>query len=116
MGTQPPRMSYLVLFCQDLPASVRFYHDRLGLARVTDSPSFVQLDAGGARIGLHAADAARRTTGCNLHFDVPDVRRARADYAARGIAFGDVVRESWGASVARAVDPDGNTVELVQWE
>lgn len=115
-----PQLSYVVLFCADLPASLRFYRDGLGLPVSGPAPgpeaSFVMLAAGGVRLGLHAGSQERRTRDVNLHFAVPDVEAAVAACTARGVRFGGPPTDRpWGARVACAADPDGNEVELVQW-
>jgi catechol 2,3-dioxygenase-like lactoylglutathione lyase family enzyme len=110
-------LSYVTLFVSDLPACQRFYRDGLGLGVVHDSPNFVQLKTGGTTLALHAtSDPERCSRGVNLHFDVPDVAQAMAELGARGVSFDGAPKdEPWGARVARAHDPAGNSVEIVQW-
>lgn len=115
-----PHLSYIVLFCADLQASLAFYRDGLGLETTgpppTPAASFVLLTAGGVRLGLHAGAPERRTRNVNLHFAVTDVAAAAAACATRGVRFeGPPATRPWGAKVACASDPDGNAVELVQW-
>lgn len=111
------RLSYVTLFVTDLAACLEFYRDRLGLRVLHDSPSFVQLAAGAVALSLHAtSDPSRVSRGVNLHFDVPDLAAAAAALEELGIRFrGAPHDEPWGARVARAADPAGNEVELVQW-
>ncbi len=110
-------LSYVTLFVGDLEGCVRFYRDGLGLALLDASPSFVRFTTGGCTLALHGtSDPERRSRGVNLHFDVPDVAVAAAEAQARGVALdGEPKDEPWGARVVRALDPAGNTVELVQW-
>ncbi len=111
------RLSYVTLFVEDLEACRRFYGDGLGLALAHDSPSFVQFTTGASTLALHAMrDPARLSRGVNLHFDVADAAAAAAEVSQRGVRIeGELRDEPWGARVARAMDPAGNTVELVQW-
>lgn len=117
------RLSYVVFHVSDLPASLRFYRDGLGLETEHDSARFVRLCTPGAGpaeclLGLHAtSDPSSVTRGANVHFDVDDLDAAVRACAARGLHFADPPRtEPWGARTVRNADPDGNSVELVQWQ
>jgi hydroxymethylpyrimidine/phosphomethylpyrimidine kinase len=110
------RLSYVVLFCGDFDASLRFYRNLLGLEAEQQTAGFALLSAGPVRLGLHAARLGQISHGVNLHFEVADLETAVRTLTARGIAFeGPPRQEPWGAQVARMADPDGNVVEIVQW-
>ncbi len=100
-----------------------FYRDALGLAPLPEraQPGWVELDAGGVTVALHAIPEAiaasiavgdpplaRESAPIKLVFAVDDVAAARARLAASGAVMGDV--RSWGA--CDGVDPEGNVFQI----
>ena len=78
----------------DLPATVRFYRDAVGLPLLFEAPpGLAFFDCGGLRLMLAAPEggggAATPASGAALYFRVPDIRAAHARLAERGVAFAD---------------------------
>ena len=65
-----------MLFLRDVPRSVQFFRDGLGLPVTVASETFAEINAGGVVIGLKSSEsAAACTTGYSplLQFDVDDM-------------------------------------------
>lgn len=103
------------------PAMRSFYSEILGLPVRSDRDGFVNFDLGGGRltIATHSevsgpnADPARVMV--NLGVDGIDSLHQRLTNA--GVRFvRPPEREKWGGTVATLVDPDGNFVQLLEFE
>ncbi len=98
----------VLLYVKDLTAMTAFYRDALGLPVAGASPGWVELDAGGVRLGLHEIPAAiaagidagpaREETPFKLIFTAD-----AAQLAVRGVTL---IERPWGG--ADGVDPEGN--------
>lgn len=73
---------------RDLDRAVAFYRDVLGVRLITRFGPLAFFDLGGVRLLLERADDAAGT-GSVLYFAVPDIRAARDELTARGVAFED---------------------------
>ena len=110
-----------VMIGTDQPdALARFYGDILGLQRVPrfDDPVFL---AAGAHIRIlrHSAIAGPTPQPARIQINlfVHDVRTEWARIAPQGVPFvREPTLESWGGVVATMQDPDGNYVQLVQFD
>lgn len=124
MALPSPRLSNVILRVADLERSLAFWRDHLGLAAAGAAGGFAFLDAGAARIALHAVPPRDGEGGLSalteIVLEVPDVRVAHAELAARGVSFrtaprpvtGDAERELWACDCR---DPDGHLVSLTGW-
>src|SRR6185295_10998827 len=98
-----------MIYVKDLSRMTAFYGQTLGLKRVDDGryDSWVEFDAGGARVALHAIPAEiarhisisspatpREKDPVKLFFEVKDVEGERARLASLGVAM---VRRPWGS-------------------
>jgi len=100
-------------------AMARFYRDRLGLVPRTSKPDFINFDWAGVRLSIGVHDGvggrSRDPLRVMVNFAVDDVRALHARLAEDGVRF---IRppeaEAWGGQVATFVDPDGNTLQLMQ--
>ncbi len=112
-----------IVFAKDLPRLVAFYRDAFGLRVTTDSPMWVELDAGGAALGVHAipkpiADQIvvtsppkrREDTPIKLVFEVPDLDAAVAELAGRGAVMD--APNAWGS--CDGLDPEGNVFQIAR--
>lgn len=105
----------------DVDRAVAFYRDALRLRFLfAAGPRLAFLDAGGVRVMLSAPEAGF-TPGADsmvLYFTVPDIARAHADLAARGVPFVDAPHliarmpdhDLWMCFLR---DPDGHTIGLM---
>lgn len=86
----------------DLPRSVAFYRDSLGMKFLFEVPRMAFFDAGGVRLLLGLPENAELDHPSSiLYFKVPDIQGAAAALKARGVLF---VGEP--ALVARMADHD----------
>lgn len=112
-----------MIFVKDLDRMTRFYRDAIGLAPRTPSDDWVELDAGGATLALHAIPAelargitiadppvAREETPMKLVFEVADLDAARRHLISHGAVMFDV--RPWGA--CDGLDPEGNVFQIVR--
>lgn len=110
-----------MIYAKDMARMTAFYGDGFGLRVVTDSPGWVELDAGGTLLGLHAIPAEiakdivvtspparREDTPIKLIFEVPDLNAAVAHLTARGAVMDEPNR--WGS--CDGLDPEGNVFQI----
>ena len=113
-----------MIFVADLPRMLAFYRDGLGLVPrlATATDRWVELDAGGGVVALHAIPAEllatledltvppqpREDTPIKLIFETEDLEGARAHLATCGATMGEV--SSWGS--CDGLDPEGNVFQI----
>ena len=103
----------------DVAAARRFYGELLGLREIPAPKEFdfvaVWYDLGGTY--LHLLLKPQPDTVSPRHFclHVSDVAAARAHVAARGIQIDETVKIP-GADRFFIRDPDGNRIEILQWQ
>lgn len=112
------RLDLVFYWVSDLERAVSFYRDVLGLRLLRqDGATWAEFDAGGRRFALHLAGDGQPVGGggATAVFAVGDLNRAKTDLSSRGVTFvheGDV--EGY-ARFASFLDPDGNTVQLIEY-
>jgi catechol 2,3-dioxygenase-like lactoylglutathione lyase family enzyme len=104
----------------------RFYAKTLGLRLVSEDHFALVFDAAGTMVRVAVVQALRPAGYTVLGWIVPDIRRAVAALARKGITFRRYngleqdERGIWaspsGAQIAWFEDPDGNTLSLTQFE
>jgi predicted enzyme related to lactoylglutathione lyase len=102
----------------DMGRAVSFYRDVLGLRLVRqDADSWAQFDAGGMMFALHGAVDGRpvRPGGGTAVFAVDDLDQARTTLVDRGVRFGHQGEVQGYARFASFDDPDGNTVQIIEY-
>jgi catechol 2,3-dioxygenase-like lactoylglutathione lyase family enzyme len=103
----------------DVAASRHFYGELLGLREIPAPKTFdfvaLWYDLGGTY--LHLLLKPERDTISPRHFclHVSDIAAARAHVTARGIPIDETVKIP-GADRFFIRDPDGNRIEVLQWE
>jgi lactoylglutathione lyase len=116
---------FFEIFARDLIQSRAFYADAIGLIVKQESPAFIVMERGQARLHLVSRDhmpAVQRRRGCErmptacaveLCFEVPDIIKAH-DLASRsGHPMTEPLRDQpWGRSDFRMFDPDGVYVRV----
>lgn len=100
------------------PAMARFYRDTLGLTARTVKADFVNFDWRGVRLSVGVHDrvhgVSRDPLRVMINFAVDDIAAVHARLARAGVIFTRAPeREDWGGMVATFVDPDGNTIQLL---
>lgn len=112
-------IDHCTVLVTDLAAARHFYGTLLGLTEVPPPREFdfvaVWYDLGGQYV--HLLQKPHPDTPSPRHFclHVEDVAAARADLRAKGLAIDETVKIA-GADRFFVRDPDGNRVELLQWD
>jgi lactoylglutathione lyase len=118
-----------ILYARDLPRSIRFYRDLIGMTEsyrfpTEGEPSFVTLAWGTGSLGLGTYDVtpgleARDLRppvagrGFEICIYVPDVDALVARLKGDGLeALVEPMDQPWGERLAYVTDPEGNTVML----
>jgi glyoxylase I family protein len=107
----------------DLERARRFYRDVLGLTEVPTPPTFygtvgpVVWFAVGPQQQIHLLPARRADPPSPRHvaLQVTDAAAARQELAARGCAVEETTPIP-GADRFFTADPDGNRIEVIQWQ
>jgi catechol 2,3-dioxygenase-like lactoylglutathione lyase family enzyme len=106
---------HIMLMVKDIPQTVKFFHEGLGLPIKMSSPGWAELDANGTTIALHAAqENAQGGDSPILSFHVDDVYAAIATLEALGAQLEGRVREPSFGKVAAMRSPDGHLISLLQ--
>ena len=113
------RLDLVFYWVSDLGRAVDFYQGVLGLSLARrDADNWAEFDAGGRRFALHSAVDGQpvRPGGATAVFSVQDLDRAKAELSARGVEFGHEGDVAGYARFASFADPDGNTIQLIEYE
>ncbi len=118
------RLSVAILFAKDMQRMSEFYHEALGLplTAAPSLPGWVEFDAGGVRLALHAIPPrvakqieittpprAREETPIKLVFEVDDLGETRRRLAQHGATM----FEPKLSGSCDGLDPEGNVFQLV---
>ena len=106
----------LMVYVQDMPRSVAFYRDVLGLPLEMQSPGWSQFSLGnGLILGLHAArDQRQPAPGWVPGFGVDDIQGTKARLQEAGAAITSDYHDIPGGVTLGFSDPDGNTIDVAQ--
>jgi catechol 2,3-dioxygenase-like lactoylglutathione lyase family enzyme len=106
----PLDLRRVILFVDDLNAMTDFYEKKLGLRVSNREEGFVDFDAGGTKLALHAGVSnPGRTKIC---FFAADVSKARQELIDRGVRMGKDPGPGEGIKLCDGKDPEGNTFQL----
>jgi predicted enzyme related to lactoylglutathione lyase len=111
-------LDHVYYWTADMDRAVTFYQDTLGLVLVRrDGENWAEFDAGGRRFALHGAVEGRPVVpgGATAVFAVLDLDDARTRLGERGVEFGHEGEVQGFARFASFHDPDGNTVQLIEY-
>lgn len=102
---------------RDLPASVAFYGDTLGLHRSVYMPDrgFAEFETGNLTISVYTAEAwglGHKPNPNALALHVEDVAQARAELEGRGVRFEGEILDTGVCHMAFFSDPEGNAMML----
>ena len=103
------------------PAMRRFYVEILRLPVRSDRAGFVNFDLGGGRltVATHSEVSGSNATPARLmvNLRVEDIEAIHRRLSASGVRFVRTPeREKWGGMVATLVDPDGNYLQLLEFD
>lgn len=121
-----PTLTHIWLLVDDVPRSVRFYRDTLGLKLTSDLGQYAEfcvndqyclalfqrtaMQQGVPMIALSPTSGQR----ANLAFEVESVDATRKDLVAKGLTFASEIADhaEWGLRTFFLTDPDGNLLCL----
>lgn len=113
-----PKITTVILNCQDIAEMQSFYSDRVGLGLRVESPHWVEFDLSGTGLALHpwsARGQERFEHGVRpivFGFHANDVRTWVADLRGRRVkVVTEPTDQGWGTH-AEVADPDGNIIIL----
>ncbi len=113
------RLDHVYYWTADLSRAVEFYRDVVGLPLARrEGDSWAQFETGSVRFTLHGAVPGHPVSpgGATAVFEVEDLDRARRTLEDRGVVFHEMAGEVAGfARFASFPDPDGNTVQLIEY-
>jgi predicted enzyme related to lactoylglutathione lyase len=112
------QLDHVYYWFAEMDRAVAFYRDVLGLdLQRRDGDNWAVFDAGGRMFALHAAVEGRPVAagGATAVFSVADLDLARALLSERGVEFGHEGDVAGYARFASFRDPDGNTVQLIEY-
>ncbi len=104
-----------MLMVKDIPATVKFYEEGLGLEVKVSTPGWAELKAGETTIALHGADENGQTaTAPILSFHVENVYESIEKLKSLGADLEGRVREPSFGKVAAMRSPDGTLISLLE--
>ena len=109
------KFDHLRIPVSGLARSREWYVVTLGLRVEFEVPgqrSVALNDSNGFAIFLQEVASPIVANGCALWFQVDDVDRTYAEWAARGVAFAHAPRRSYWGYGAELTDPDGYLIRL----
>jgi catechol 2,3-dioxygenase-like lactoylglutathione lyase family enzyme len=107
-----------VLFVDDVPATVAFYRDLLGLQALNEGPGATRLGTGDGTgwLSIHGLTGAIQPPwrdGVMLHFETDQIDAVCARLQQAGVRFQSGPRDMpWGWRHAYVYDPGGHVVSL----
>ena len=116
-GTRP--LDHVYYWTRDMDRAVAFYRDVVGLGLVRqEGDQWALFDAGPVQFALHGVTPGHPVApgGATAVFRVDDLDAAVRALEERGVPFHDHLGEVSGFARFRSFnDPDGNTVQLIEY-
>ena len=114
------RVGNVILAVKDLEASLRFYHEVIGLPIKNQRRSWIDLGISGALLSLHPASLTAKHIGSSIEngitigFLVGDVQSAVDELRSKGVTiYRDIVEKDAGKN-AVVCDPDDYLISLFE--
>jgi len=116
-------IGYVILYVEDLDASVEFYREVVGLAYKFTDAGYAEFSAGGVRFALYERRRAEWLTGRavapgaggEVVVMVADADACGARLTAAGVpVLSGPADRPWGHRTVHVADPDGFVVEFAQ--
>jgi len=113
------QLDHVSVLITDVARSRRFYRDLLGLKEIPRPRTFdfvaLWFDLGNMHIHLLLKDKPDTNSPRHFALRIADVKAARAYFQAQGVPFTETTRIPEADRIF-INDPDGNRIELIQWE
>ena len=118
------QLRHTMIFAKDMDRMTAFYRDGVGLRLIPEArqEGWVEFEAGGCRLALHAIPTEigkdieitspprpRVNTPIKLVFETPDLEAARAHLLSHG-----AVMHEPGKYACDGLDPEGNVFQIVR--
>lgn len=111
-------LDHVYYWTADMERAVAFYRDVLELELTRrEGGNWAVFSSGGRTFALHGAVEGRpvKPGGATAVFSVDDLDEAMRTLIGRGVAFGHVGEAEGYARFASFADPDGNTVQIIEY-
>jgi len=113
-------LGYVVLQCQDIQATRKFYRDVMGLPIAYERADWIQFQVGATGLVLRPLDgglrdrrAERPTVQLGFRFRYDEITACYEDLKARGVEMLEPPSDQgWGHCTLFFRDPEGNLVEI----
>ncbi len=116
------RIQHVTLIVQDLQRAAASYREVLGLQEIAIPTTFVAagmkvrwFQIGAQQLHLLQGSEPNQVSARHPAFQVADAQAARADLRARGLELDEDVPIP-GADRFFLTDPDGNRIEIIEWQ
>ena len=114
------RVNYAIVFVSDMPRSVSFYRDTIGLPLRFESPEWTEFATEGATLALHladsntamAADDGPRAGSCQPGLHVHSLSGFHRRMIEHNVRCLQEPKDVFGSRVAQYADPDGLTISV----
>ena len=114
------RVSYAIVFVSDMPRSVAFYRDVVGLTLKFDSPEWSEFATEGATLALHRAEKTAEPEGdtelsaghCRPGLSVPDLDAFHSRMVEHQVTCTQQPKDLFGSKIAQYLDPDGLAISV----
>ncbi|KQV58232.1 MULTISPECIES: VOC family protein [unclassified Caulobacter] len=102
----------ITLFSADVTRLAAFYRDVIGLPVVGTEEGWVELNAGGCNIAIHAGASKVGNRPPKIVFQAADVGTARVNLILRGFKGLGPVKSTPVFDMCDGRDPDGNAIQI----
>jgi lactoylglutathione lyase len=114
------KVNYVIVFVSDMPRSLAFYRDVIGLPLRFESPGWTEFATDGATLALHQSGSATghdrsraETAGeCRPGLQVPDLDAFHRRMVERQVRCIQEPNMVFGSRVALYADPDGLAISV----
>ena len=112
--------THTIIFVSDMPRSVAFYRDVLGLALRFDSEWWSEFETGATRLCLHKANTGEPGTPtargtCHIGLAAADLDAFHVRMLAAGTHVVEAPKmQEFGARMATYADPDGLCINVAE--
>ncbi len=120
------QVDYMMVVVSDMPRSVIFYRDKLGLPLKFESPGWSEFMTGPTTLALHgggktqdgkAGKPGEQMAGtCSIGFNVENLEKSFGELKARGVVFvkPPTDQKEEGIKLAVCIDPDGLPISFAE--
>jgi catechol 2,3-dioxygenase-like lactoylglutathione lyase family enzyme len=120
------QVDYVMVVVSDMPRSVAFYRDKLGLSLKLESPGWTEFATGPTTLALHGGGKPQegktgkpveQTAGtCSIGFNVENLDKTFGELKEKGVIFvkPPTDQKEEGIKLAVCIDPDGLPIAFAQ--